>query len=418
MSNEVLSQDQIEKMLAEAGQIDEAKGPESPSVDDYLTKEEQDLLGEIGNICMSIAATTMSTLLGRKVTITTPHLRIETMSSLMSEYPAPLVVSEIKYIEGLEGDNLLILKEFDVARITNLMLGDDTEITEGQVELNEIHMSAIGEVMNQMVGSSATALADILDRRVDISTPRTQHIRIEKDNLSGGFSETMEPFVRISFMMEIEGLLKSEIMQVLTVDFAKGMARTIMDNMNAEMSAPPVTQQSEPEPAPVPQAAPAPQMAAPAPQMAAPAPQMAAPVQQTAPPMQEASAAAYDFGAAEKQRHQVIHEQQNVSVQEPQFPSFNDISGTKSVPGLKNIAMILDVPMNVTVELGRVKRKIKEILDFTTGSVVVLDRPAGEMVDILVNGKCIGKGEVVVIDENYGIRVTEINMPEDASQLF
>lgn len=398
MSNEVLSQDQIEKMLADAGQIDEGGAPEVLNVGDYLTSDEQDLLGEIGNICMGTSATTMSTLLGRKVTITTPTLTVHTMQTLAEEYPAPLVVSEIKYTEGLEGDNLLILKEYDVALITNLMLGDDTEIDRDNISLTEIHMSAIGEVMNQMVGSSATALADILHKRVDISTPTTQHIKIDKDNFSKAFPEKEEPFVKVSFDMEIEGLLTSEIMQVLSVDFAKSMAVQVMANMQMDTAAPPVS-----APAPAQEAAPVQQTPPPQAAQAAPAPQ--------------APQAAYAMPQMQ-QAPQVIHEHQNVSVQEPQFPSFNNISGSVQVPALENIAMILDVPMNVTVELGRAKKKIKEILELSTGSVVVLDRPAGETVDILVNGKCIGKGEVVVIDDNYGIRVTEINMPEDAAQLL
>ncbi len=398
MSNEVLSQDQIEKMLADAGQIDEGGAPEVLNVGDYLTSDEQDLLGEIGNICMGTSATTMSTLLGRKVTITTPTLTIHTMDSLAEEYPAPLVVSEIKYTEGLEGDNLLILQEYDVALITNLMLGDDTEIDRDNISLTDIHMSAIGEVMNQMVGSSATALADILHKRVDISTPTTQHIKIDKDNFSKAFPEKEEPFVKISFDMEIENLLTSEIMQVLSVEFAKSMAAQVMANMQMDTAAPPVS-----APAPV--------------QQAAPVQQTPPPQAQQAAPVQQAVQAAYAMPQMQ-QAPQVIHEQQNVSVQEAQFPSFNNISGSVQVPALENIAMILDVPMNVTVELGRAKKKIKEILELSTGSVVVLDRPAGETVDILVNGKCIGKGEVVVIDDNYGIRVTEINMPEDAAQLL
>lgn len=406
MSNEVMSQDQIEKMLSDAGQIEEGEGAENAenlTVGDYLTSDEQDLLGEVGNICMGTSATTMSTLLGRKVTITTPKLTIHTIHTLANEYPAPLVVSEIKYIDGLEGDNLLILQEYDVALITNLMLGDDTEIDRDNISLTEIHMSAIGEVMNQMVGSSATALADILHKRVDISTPKTQHIKIDKNNVSETFSDKEGPFVKVSFDMEIEGLLTSEIMQVLTVDFAKSMAARVLENMQIDTA--PVVEAAAPQPV-QPTAAPQPEFVQVAPQPMAAQP-MAAPQMQQAHAMPQM-----------QQAQQVIHEQQNVSVQEAQFPSFNNISGSASIPALENIAMILDVPMNVTVELGRAKKKIKEILEISTGSVVVLDRPAGETVDILVNGKCIGKGEVVVIDDNYGIRVTEIHIPADASQLL
>lgn len=408
MSNEVLSQEQIEQMLVDAGQIEESdQDAEMFSVDSYLTADEQDLLGEIGNICMGTSATTMSTLLGRKVDITTPRLSIHTVETLSKEYPAPLVISEIKYTEGLEGDNLLILNEYDVALITSVMLGEEEDkIDPDNIELTEIHMSAIGEVMNQMVGSSATALADILHKLVDISTPKTRRLTIKDENLSESFAKRSGPFVKISFNMEIENLLVSEIMQVLSVDFAKQMADSVWKQMQIDagisdaQSAPEVQAASSGSAEPAQSAQAAPQASA-APQ----APAMAAEVPQTP---QFSPQAAYTQAPAIPN---VIHEEQNVRVQQPQFPSFNGMTGTMPIPSLENIEMILDVPMNVTVELGRTKKKIKDILEFNVGSVVVLDRPAGEMVDILVNGKCIGKGEVVVIDDNYGIRVTEINMP-------
>lgn len=394
MSNEVLSQEEIEKMLSDTETPAQETSGEDLSVDNYLTKSEQDLLGEIGNICMGTSATTMSTLLGRKTTITTPELSIHTVESLSGEYPAPLVVSEIKYTRGLEGNNLLILKEYDVAKITNLMLGDEEEIDPDNIELTEIHMSAIGEIMNQMVGSSATALADMLHRMVDISTPVTKRISIHDENLSDFFANNNELFVRINFHMEIEELLTSEIMQVLTVGFAKEMANQVWQQMQADMGVetnePAVTGEQ-------PGGKPAPQNPTPQPTSIPAAPG----------PVASVSLAAQ----AGRTQPQVIHEQQNIRVQQPQFQSFNEIGGNAAVPSLENIEMILDVPMSVTVELGRVKKKIKDILDFNTGAVVVLDRAAGETVDILVNGKCIGKGEVVVIDDNYGVRITEINMP-------
>lgn len=409
MSNEVLSQEQIEQMLVDAGQIEETNQDADAdmfSVDKYLTDNEQDLLGEIGNICMGTSATTMSTLLGRKVDITTPTLSIHTVETLSKEYPAPLVISEIKYTKGLEGDNLLILNEYDVALITSVMLGEeDTEIDPDNIELTEIHMSAIGEIMNQMVGSSATALADILHKMVDISTPITRRLTIKDENLSESFAERSGPFVKISFSMEIENLLVSEIMQVLSVDFAKQMANTVWQQMQidagiSDAQPVPETQAAPPTPEPVQSAATAPPQA----------PAMAAPAAPSAPQTPQFSTQTATYPQAPAIPN-VIHEEQNVRVQQPQFPSFNGVTGNMPIPSLENIEMILDVPMNVTVELGRTKKKIKDILEFNVGSVVVLDRPAGEMVDILVNGKCIGKGEVVVIDDNYGIRVTEINMP-------
>lgn len=425
-------------------------------VEDYLTRDEQDLLGEVGNICMGTSATTMSLLLGRRVNITTPKVSVQSVESLSREYPAPLVVSEVKYVRGLDGDNLLVLKEYDVALITNLMLGESLDIDEENIDLTEIHMSAIGEVMNQMVGSSATALADLTHQVVDISTPETRKLSIKDNGLSDAFESKDSPFVKVSFVMEIEDLLTSEIMQILTVDFARELAGALWKQMQEEMgltdeaasepaaSAPPET----PEPATPQQpaaAAPMPdqqyaQQQMPQQQMppdqqyaqqygqAPPPPGYGYPPQQQMPPgygypgypgypPQQQMPPGYGYIPPMDQQvpNPVVHEQQSVRVQQPQFPSFSAVGS--DVPSLENIEMILDVPMSVTVELGRTKKKIRDILEFNTGSVVVLDRPAGEMVDIMVNGKLIGKGEVVVIDDNYGVRISEINVPNAAELL-
>jgi flagellar motor switch protein FliN/FliY len=405
LSNEVMSPEEIEKLLNGTGGDDAAAedtssapaaGDETLAVDDYLTKNEQDILGEVGNICMGTSATTMSTLLTKKVVITTPSISIHTVDSLSEEYPAPIVVADVSYIKGLTGDNLLILKEYDVALITAVLLGEDpNEIDPNNVELNEIHLSAIGEVMNQMIGSSATSLADLLNREVDISTPIIKKLNIQDDRISDNFEIEDDMLVKINFVMEIEGLLVSEIMQLLPYNFAKTMAKTVMDEIGggAEEPAPAPQPAAAAAPAPAPAAAPAP---APAPQPQAPPPTYAPqPAYQQAPMMES---------------HNVIREQQDVNVQNAQFPSFSNAYDARGA-SVDNIEMLLDVPMQVTVELGKTKKQIKEILHFNTGSVIVLDRVAGEPVDILVNGKKIGKGEVVVIDEDYGVRITEINMP-------
>lgn len=392
MSNEVLSQEQIEAMLSQAGQIDKNDEEPSLNVDDYLTRDEQDLLGEVGNICMGTSATTMSTLLNRKVLITTPNIFIHTMESLSKEYPAPIIVADVSYTKGLDGDNLLILKEYDVALITNSLLGEEEEIDPDNIELNEIHLSAIGEVMNQMIGSSANALADILHRTIDISTPLIKKLVLNEDQISNSFKSD-EMLVKINFHMEIEGLLRSEIMQVIPMSFAKEMARTVMEEMSggAQEVAPVHTAnaaQNEPEP-----------------------------IEKEQPlHIQEQPSSHMAAHPAAQSSHNVIKEQQSVSVQSAQFPSFNNGQELRNTP-FDNIDMLLDVPMRVTVELGKSKKTIKEILEFNMGSVIVLDKIAGDPIDILVNGKKIGRGEVVVIDENYGVRITEINMPA-ASELM
>lgn len=361
MSDNFLSQEQIEKMLSEAGQI---KDGSALFADDYLSRDEQDVLGEIGNICMGTAATTMFTLLGRKVTITTPSISVHTLKTLSEEYPAPIVVVEVNYIKGITGKNLLILKEYDVALITNLLLGEDGPIDENNIQLDETHLSAIREVMNQMIGSSATSLADILQTAINISTPQAKQISLSDQEISEAFFDDNDPIVKINFRMEIENLLTSEIMQILPLNFAKNLASNVINGAD--------------------QPAPEPEVAASAAKTQYPEPSSAG-------------------------NSSIIRDNPNVDVKVAQFPSF-DSSRQLNNPLFENIGMILDVPMKVTVELGKSKKKIKEILDFNMGSVIVLDKIAGEAVDILVNGKIVGKGEVVVIDDNYGVRITEINL--------
>jgi len=287
---DVLSQEEIEKMLSAAGQIDEepavdadadagdvvdgadangagaavdaamsdvaADGPNAFNTDEYLSKDEVDVLGEIANMCMGTSATTMSTLLSKRVTITTPRVSIQNLEMLSNEYPAPLIVAEVSYIEGITGDNLLILKEYDVALITNVLLGESTDIEPGEVDLTEIHMSAMNEVMNQMVGSSATSLADILNRMINISTPTTKRLELKDDLTVCSFADRKEPFVKISFKMEIEDLLSSEIMQIMPLQLAKDMVSDVMGDMESPEPAP----AASPEPAAAPVAeSPAPQ---------------------------------------------------------------------------------------------------------------------------------------------------------------
>lgn len=437
---DVLSQEEIEKMMNAAAGGDDAPQPqadegsdvlaeaglESPFVtDDYLSKDEVDVLGEVANMCMGTSATTMSTLLSRKVDITTPSVSIVNMDMLSKQYPAPLVISVVSYIEGITGDNLLILKEYDVALITNVLLGESTDIDPDSIDLTEIHLSAMNEVMNQMVGSSATSLADILGRMVNISTPQTSRLKLDEDLTINGFADRTEPFVKIAFKMEIDDLLSSEIMQVMPLGLAKEMVSQIMGDLEESASAPPAQTAAPDTYSQAMHQAPSAAEQAFGNAQAAPAP--AAPAAEAAPPAQQAQAPYPPQGAypppgygyppapgyvyppyppQQQAPHNVIRE--NVNVAEAQFPNFSQ-GDYPPIEGAENIAMILDVPMNVTVELGKTKQKIKDILGYNMGSVIVLDRVAGEAVDILVNGKRIGRGEVVVIEDNYGVRITEIN---------
>ncbi len=420
MSNDYLTPEQIEEMLMGSGRLDSdiaINDIAELKLEDYLSQEEVDVLGEIGNISMGTSATTLFSMLGRKVTITTPRTSVHTLNSLQKEYPAPIVVVEVSYTEGIDGNNLLLLKEYDVALITDLLMGGEGDVDESNLELDEIHLSAIREVMNQMVGSSATSMANILGKTVNISTPSTKHILLSDDSISDMFAHT-DILVRISFLMEIEGLLKSDIMQIVPLSFAKSQVEALLNAQNEESNeevdglmnsdqAIMVEENNYSTAHMVDQ--PSNQFAM---EQSVPSQQYAPP---PPPPPQPQSAPQPQYGYmpqqpqfSQPQGHVVRH---GVQAQTVQYPTFDAGDSFLGIP-MDHIGMIMDVPMKVTVQLGKAKKKIKEIMELNTGSVIVLDKLAGESVEVLVNGILIAKGEVVVVDDNYGVRITEINIPE------
>mgnify|MGYP004595744169 FL=1 len=419
-----LTQEEIDALLngaaSEPAASDSASNEEASSVlsDDLLSSMEKDALGEIGNISMGSAATTLSVLLGHKVNITTPTVSVDTMSTIQNQYPMPYLVVEVGYVIGINGNNILAIQASDASIIADLMMGGDG--LNPQEELNEIHMSAVGEAMNQMMGTVATSLSTMFNKKIDISPPKVNLIDLGAEDKITDLVNNDEPVVKTSFRMEVDGLIDSEIMQILPLNVAKEMVSFLMGGgAEAEVQEAPAPAPESapapaaPEPAPV-AAAPAP--AAPqapqpaAPQYAAPPqPQYAAPPQQpqyTAPPM-----GAQPVYAPPAYANNVVSS--GVPVQNAQFaPLTNEPVEVNAA----NISLIQDVPLQVTVELGRTKKSIREILEFSTGSIIELDKLAGEPVDIHVNGQLTAKGEVVVIDENFGVRITEIVSPIERVQ--
>lgn len=418
-----LTQEEIDALLngaaSEPAASDSASNEEASSVlsDDLLSSMEKDALGEIGNISMGSAATTLSVLLGHKVNITTPTVSVDTMSTIQNQYPMPYLVVEVGYVIGINGNNILAIQASDASIIADLMMGGDG--LNPQEELNDIHMSAVGEAMNQMMGTVATSLSTMFNKKIDISPPKVNLIDLGVEDKITDLVNNDEPVVKTSFRMEVDGLIDSEIMQILPLDVAKEMVSFLMgggaeaEAQEAPAPAPePAPAPVAPEPAPV---AAAPASAAPAPQPAAPQyaappqPQYAAPPQQpqyTAPPM-----GAQPVYAPPAYANNVVSS--GVPVQNAQFaPLTNEPVEVNAA----NISLIQDVPLQVTVELGRTKKSIREILEFSTGSIIELDKLAGEPVDIHVNGQLTAKGEVVVIDENFGVRITEIVSPMERVQ--
>lgn len=404
MSDEAISQEEIDALLnggtlgnpVPAEPAAESTAPAEGAAALYpLSEMERDALGEIGNISMGSAATTLSVLLGHKVSITTPAVSVDTMHAIKDHYPMPYLIVEVGYTVGIDGNNILAIQAQDASIIADLMMGGDG--TNPPADLNEIHMSAVGEAMNQMMGTVSTSLSTMFNKKIDISPPKVSLIDLSTEEHVTDIVGQDDPVVRISFRMEVDGLIDSEIMQILPVKIAKEMVSSLMNSGSAEEAAPAPAQQPAAMSAPQPM----PQPAMPAPQPMPQQPMMAAPVQQ---PMMAAPVA--DYGPQSRVAA-------NVPVQPAQFAP---LSTTPVAVNDANIGLILDVPLQVTVELGRTKKSIKDILELSNGSIVELDKLAGEPVDIHVNGKLLAKGEVVVIDENFGVRITDIVSPMERAQ--
>ncbi|NLJ87214.1 MAG: flagellar motor switch phosphatase FliY [Epulopiscium sp.] len=355
-------------------------------INDPLTDDEKDALGEIGNISMGTAATTLFTLLNQKVIITTPDVKVMSWEQLANEYGESMVAINVEYKEGLEGINLLILKENDVKIIADLMMGGAGQNTDE--ELTELHLSAISEAMNQMVGSASTSMSSIFNKKIDIKPPHAFIPQLDKGKVMDNVGFGDEGIVRVCFKMKIGELIDSEIMQILPLDFAKTLAANLIKSQKS-------LSEAEPEPTKVVETP----------------PQAPQPTQQviTEPPKQEHIQVNQTYYESPTATQPSTISQPHINVQSAQFQTFDQ---SAVIQTRENIEIIKDVPLEVTVELGRTHKLIRDILEFSPGTVIELDKLAGEPVDVLVNGKFVAKGEVVVIDENFGIRITDIVNPE------
>ncbi|MGE5392090.1 MAG: flagellar motor switch phosphatase FliY [Deltaproteobacteria bacterium] len=389
MNDGILSQEEIDALLKVQDNTDQPStgGGSTTELSDF----EKDTLGEIGNISMGTAATTLSTLLRKKVSITTPDVAIISTAQLQDDYPMPYVVAEVEYTVGLAGTNVLVIKEEDACIIADLMMGGDG--TGVQITLDDIKLSAVGEAMNQMMGSATTSLSSMFNQRIDIAPPRLTLMDFGRERLT--LASAYNELVRIQFKMEIEDLINSEIMQIIPLEAVKNMIDILMGNTVEEsnvegiMAAPAPPQAAAPPPPP-PRMDPVPQYQEPPVQASYPAPDM------------WTQAAYNDIPSGVKKGQQYVQPAQFAPLREVEY---------MNTP--QNIGLIMDVPLDIAVELGKTKKTIKDILELHQGAIVQLDKLAGEPVDMLVNGKLIAKGEVVVIDENYGIRITAIISPMD-----
>ena len=437
----------------------------APTVGDEeeLTDVEKDAIGEVANISMGSSATTLYSLVNRKVNITTPVVTLATWKTLLDSYEKPCVFIQIKYTQGLDGTNILVLKEHDVKVITDLMMGGDGTNTEG--ELGELHLSAISEAMNQMMGAAATSLSTLLQTVIDISPPESSLFDLTEVKDGKEISPFLGgTFVKISFRMQIDDLVDSTIMQLYPIDFARKLVETFINTQMANIDEVTEKKPAQPE------------------NDTNTTAQIPAPGTDNQTQMnntnlngmnQMGNMGMNDMNQMNNMGMNGMNQMnnmgmnqmgnmgmngmnqmgsmgmnqmgnmgmngmnqmgnmgmngmnqmgnmgmnsmnqmgmmgmpgQNVNVQPAQFQSFsNDNMGTT---GQENIGLIKDVPLEVTVELGRTTKSISDILDFSPGTIIELDRIAGEPIDVLVNGKFVAKGEVVVIEESFGVRITEI----------
>jgi len=412
---DMLTQAEIDALLNGTSSSEESNDSASNfDFDESLSTQEIDALGEIGNISMGTSATTLFTLLSQKVTITTPNVTITSWREISKSKSLEYVAVKVEYTDGLIGSNLLILKQDDVKVITDLMMGGEGTKIDG--ELTELHLSAISEAMNQMIGSSATSMSSMFSKRIDISPPKAYLVNFENSDPYGGF-ETDEKLVKIAFKMVVGDLIDSEIMQLLPMKFAKELVNTLLNSSSSNQNSSQNQQEPQtPASQPVMQQPVMQQPVMQQPMMQQPMmqqpmmqqPMMQQPMMQqpmTQQPMMQQPVQGFGFegGYQELQRPR-----SPISVQPAQFQAFDDgLSASEK----KNISLIMDLPLQVTVELGRTQKLIRDILEFGAGSIIELDKLAGEPVDILVNGKAIAKGEVVVIDESFGVRITDIIHP-------
>lgn len=366
--SDMLSQEEINALLG--GGLDDSSG----SSTEALTDDEADAIGEIGNISMGTAATTLFTLLNKKVTITTPRVSETTMEELSEEFVDPSVLINIVYKVGIEGINFLILHEKDVKIITDLMMGGDGSNVSS--ELNDLHLSAISEAMNQMIGSSSTSLSEMLGKKIDISPPEAFHEKIAELDYSQFGVTAEDKVVKIAFRMTVGDLIDSEIMQVLPLEVAKQMVSSIVSGEAEKVAEEPVKQASQ---------------------------SVSKPNQSQSQPKQAPR--------PQPQQQQMQQRQEPVNAIPLEFENFDAETGQMYYNN--DIELIKEVPLEVTVELGRTSKKINDVLEFGVGTVIELDRLVGESLDILANGKKIAKGEVVVVEENYGIRITDIILPRN-----
>ena len=401
---------------------------------------EIDAIGEIMNISLGSSATAVSNMLDHRVDITTPSVSVVPIEEFTLGELEPAIGIEIKYVSGLEGSNIMLLKRHDVKTIVEILMG--TEISDEEFEFNDLTISAVCEVMNQMMGAASTALSDFLGRSVNISTPQSFTLddldQFEREH----FQYDSGMVVVAKFMLSIENVLKSEFVNVMSVDLARELIAGFgVDLSDGEGKGAKSEEEVKPEPstggAKLSQEEIERLMSGGAPSAPPPASSgsgklsqeeieqlmsgMAPSAAQAAPPRQpepqQSSARPYEAaGQYMPAPPAYAGEPRVINTKPVQLPPL-DVADKIGQEQAQNLELIMSVPLEVSVEIGRTRRKVEDILTFSKGSLVVLDKLAGDQVDLFVNGLCVARGDVVVIDDNFGIRITEVLKRPELSEL-
>lgn len=345
--NDFLDQNEIDALFSD---VESAKEDVTE-----LTDVEKDTLAEIGNISMGSAATALSTLINRKVTITVPDVFVNTNNDIQKKYPIPCIVVNVNYEAGLEGSNLLVIKEHDASVIGDLMMGNDgTDVSD---KIDELSLSAVTEAMNVMMGSAATSMSDLFNYKIDISPPN-----IERRNL--GEEEVLEPkngvFVVIAFRLEIPDLVDSTMLQIINVEFAKEMVFQLLTNDEEQESS------------------------------------TESPADNIISNDAAEEIAATTWEDLKQRQERSIHYEHDL--------------------GNLNVELIKNIPVKIHAVLGKTRMSIENILKLGPGHIMELDTLEGEPIDVYANNMHFARGEVVVVGEQFGIRITEIVTPKSRMQ--
>lgn len=355
---------------------------------DEFNDVKRDAIGEVQNIIMGSAATAVSTLLDAKVWITTPRVNICKASEVSYPDLEPSIHVRIKYIKGITGASLLVLKQNDVQLILNQLMGLPLEVTD-DFEFDEMNISAVSEVMNQMMGASATALSDLINTTIDISTPEAIISNSENTTVDLKDVAPDDYICTVMFNLTIDGVINSEFITILTLELAREMADKMLEGYNTALDN--YTEDPSPQTKPLDNSSVQPQ---------------APPVNQV--PIQQAQQKQEQISQSQASQNQPS-QQHAQSLTLPDFGISNYLdTSTLTAEQIDNLMLLMNVPLTVSIEIGSARRKVKEILEFTPGTIIELEKQSSEPVDVIVNGNLIARGDIVVIDDNFAVRITEI----------